>query len=166
MIRKTYTTLLLMSCLMGGFIPNAVAESPQAAAKAPSLYTQLGGYDAIAAVCDDLLPRMKADSQLGRFWKNRGKDGMRREQQLLVDFLCTAAGGPLAPFAGNPLLPYVVGACGINVHGEILGGLVSASAWADLSLRGPVPTYFEGTFGLKGCVAWVLCASVSTPSSP
>jgi hypothetical protein len=71
-----------------------------------------------------------------------------------------AAGGPLAPFAGNPLLPYVVGACGINVHGEILGGLVSASAWADLSLRGPIPTYFEGTFGLRGCVAWVLCASV------
>ena len=71
-----------------------------------------------------------------------------------------AAGGPLAPFAGNPLLPYVVGACGIYVHGEILGGLVSASAWADLSLRGPVPTYFEGTFGLRGCVAWVLCASL------
>jgi hypothetical protein len=72
-----------------------------------------------------------------------------------------AAGGPLAPFAGNPLLPYVVGACGIHVHGEILGGLVSASAWANLSLRGPVPTYFEGTFGLRGCVAWVLCASVN-----
>lgn len=71
-----------------------------------------------------------------------------------------AAGGPLAPFAGNPLLPYVVGACGINVHGEILGGLVSASAWANLSMRGPVPLYFEGTFGLRGCVAWVLCASV------
>jgi hypothetical protein len=72
-----------------------------------------------------------------------------------------AAGGPLAPFAGNPLLPFVVGACGIYVHGEILGGLVSASAWANLSLRGPLPTYFEGTFGLRGCVVWVLCASVS-----
>lgn len=72
-----------------------------------------------------------------------------------------AAGGPLAPFAGNPLLPFVVGACGIYVHGEILGGLVSASAWANLSLRGPLPTYFEGTFGLRGCVLWALCASVS-----
>jgi hypothetical protein len=72
-----------------------------------------------------------------------------------------AAGGPVAPFAGNPVLPYVVGACGIYVHGEILGGLVSAAGWANLSLRGPVPTYFEGTFGLKGCVLWVLCASVS-----
>lgn len=57
-------------------------------------------------------------------------------------------------------LPYVLGSCGIYVHGEILGGLVSASAWANLSLRGPIPTYFEGTFGLQGCVAWVLCASV------
>lgn len=71
------------------------------------------------------------------------------------------AGGVLAPFTGNPLLPYVVGTCGVYVHGEILGGLVSASGWANLSLRGPVPLYFEGTFGLRGCVAWVLCASVS-----
>jgi hypothetical protein len=76
-----------------------------------------------------------------------------------------SAGGPLAPFAGNPLLPFVVGACGINVHGEILGGLVSASAWANLSLRGPLPTFFEGTFGLRGCVAWVLCASVSVTAT-
>ena len=60
-----------------------------------TLYARLGGYDAIAAVTGDLLIRLKADSQLGRFWKNRGKDGMRREQQLLVDFLCAAAGGPL-----------------------------------------------------------------------
>jgi hypothetical protein len=75
-------------------------------------------------------------------------------------FSAPIAGGSAASFAGNPSLPYVVGACGIHVHGEILGGLVSASAWANLSLRGPVPTYFEGTFGLQGCVAWVLCASV------
>lgn len=58
-------------------------------------------------------------------------------------------------------LPYVIGSCGVYVHGEILGGLVSASAWADLDLRGPVPTYFEGSFGLEGCVLWVLCASVN-----
>jgi hypothetical protein len=70
-------------------------------------------------------------------------------------------GSVLAPFAGNPLLPYVVGACGIHAYGEILGGLVSASGWANLSLRGPMPPYFEGTFGLRGCVAWVLCGSVS-----
>ncbi|NQX13465.1 hypothetical protein HQQ80_17700 [Microbacteriaceae bacterium VKM Ac-2855] len=69
-------------------------------------------------------------------------------------------GGPLAGITGAGPLPFVVGACGINVHGEILGGLVSASAWATLAIRGPAPLYFEGTFGLRGCVAWVLCASV------
>src|SRR5262249_52728453 len=60
-----------------------------------SLYARLGGYDAIAAVCDDLLPRLMSDSQLGRFWANRGADGIRREKQLLVDYLCASAGGPL-----------------------------------------------------------------------
>lgn len=60
-----------------------------------TLYTRLGGYDAIAAVCDDLLARLKADPQLARFWQNRAADSIRREQQLLVDFLCSSAGGPL-----------------------------------------------------------------------
>jgi hemoglobin len=41
--------------------------------KSPTLYARLGGYDAIAAVSDDLLPRLKADPQLGRFWAHRGK---------------------------------------------------------------------------------------------
>ncbi len=56
-------------------------------------------------------------------------------------------------------LPYVVGTAGVYVYGEILGGLVSASAWADLDLVIP-PIYFEGTFGLEGCVLWVICASI------
>lgn len=63
--------------------------------EAPSLYARLGGYDAIAAVVDELLPRLTSDPQLGRFWEHRGEDGMRREKQLLVDFLCASAGGPL-----------------------------------------------------------------------
>jgi len=60
-----------------------------------SLYTRLGGYDAIAAVCADLLPRLRTDDQLGRFWQHRSDDGIQREYQLLVDFLCNAAGGNL-----------------------------------------------------------------------
>jgi hemoglobin len=60
-----------------------------------TLYVRLGGYDAIAAVADELLTRLKADRQLGRFWANRGEDGVRREMQLLIDFLCASAGGPL-----------------------------------------------------------------------
>ena len=60
-----------------------------------SLYERLGGYDAITAVVNDLLPRLQADSLLGRFWQHRGEDGVKREKQLLIDFLCACAGGPL-----------------------------------------------------------------------
>ncbi len=60
-----------------------------------TLYERLGGYDAISAVASDLLPRLQSDPLLARYWQNRGEDGMRREKQLLVDFLCSSAGGPL-----------------------------------------------------------------------
>ena len=60
-----------------------------------TLYERLGGYDAISAVANDLLPRLQADPQLARFWQHRGEDGVTREKQLLIDFLCSSAGGPL-----------------------------------------------------------------------
>lgn len=60
-----------------------------------SLYERLGGYDAIAAVANDLLPRLRADPTLGRFWAHRGDDGVAREKQLLIEFLCASAGGPV-----------------------------------------------------------------------
>jgi hemoglobin len=60
-----------------------------------TLYERLGGYDAIAAVASDLLPRLQADARLARFWHNRSEDGVKREKQLLIDFICSSAGGPL-----------------------------------------------------------------------
>jgi hemoglobin len=60
-----------------------------------TLYERLGGYDAIAAMADDLLPRLQRDPQLSRFWAHRGEDGVKREKQLLIDFLCATAGGPV-----------------------------------------------------------------------
>ena len=38
---------------------------------------------------------MTTDSQLGRYYVHRGEDGRTREKQLLIDFICAAAGGPL-----------------------------------------------------------------------
>jgi len=60
-----------------------------------SLYSRLGGYDAISAVANDLLSRLMSDSVLARFWQNRGDDGLEREKQLLIDYLCSSAGGPV-----------------------------------------------------------------------
>ena len=63
--------------------------------KTASLYARLGGYDAIAAVVDDLLPRLREDSRLGRFWTSpRSVDTNNRERQLAIDFIAAAAGGP------------------------------------------------------------------------
>ena len=60
-----------------------------------SLYLRLGGYDAIAAFVDDLLPRLTSDSQIGVYWKGKCKDSMQKDRQLVVDFLCAATGGPV-----------------------------------------------------------------------
>lgn len=60
-----------------------------------TLYERLGGYDGVTAFVNDLLPRLQSDSQLGRFWQNRGEDGIEREKQLLIDYLCSNAGGPV-----------------------------------------------------------------------
>jgi len=68
-----------------------------------SLYERLGGYDAISAVANALLPRLESDEKLQRFWANRGADGIEREKQLLIDFLSNAAGGPLY-YTGRDML--------------------------------------------------------------
>jgi hemoglobin len=59
-----------------------------------SLYKRIGGYDAIAAVVDDLFALMRADAQFARFGAGRSLDSRRRAQQLTVDQICSAAGGP------------------------------------------------------------------------
>jgi hemoglobin len=59
-----------------------------------SLYKRLGGYDAIAAVTDDLAGRLVSDPQLGRFFQGVSRNSVQRIRQLLVDQLCQATGGP------------------------------------------------------------------------
>ena len=60
-----------------------------------TLYERLGGYDGITVFVENLLPRLQSDSQLGRFWQNRGDDGIKREKQLLIDYLSSNAGGSI-----------------------------------------------------------------------
>ena len=73
-----------------------------------TLYKRLGGYDAIAAVADALMVRIKDDDKLRRFYDHRGADGIAREQQLLVDFLCASSGGPMV-YTGRNMKPSHVG---------------------------------------------------------
>ncbi len=73
-----------------------------------SLYERLGGYDAIAAVVAALMVRIKDDDKLRRFYDHRGADGIAREEQLLVDFLCASSGGPMV-YTGRNMIPVHVG---------------------------------------------------------
>jgi len=69
--------------------------------------------------------------------------------------------GALPAMLSPPIgLPYIVGNLGGRIHGEILGGLVSAAAYFNLSIIGPYPFGFEGKVGLEACVLWVICGSV------
>lgn len=88
---------------------------------ADSLYQRLGGYDAITAVVNDFIARMQADGQVGRFWENRGSDGVEREKQLLIDFLCASAGGPLY-YTGRDML---TSHKGMNISGGDFDILIS-----------------------------------------
>jgi truncated hemoglobin YjbI len=59
-----------------------------------TLYARLGGYDAIAAIIDDLLASLRSDPAFARFAAGRGIDSQNRARQLLVDQICALAGGP------------------------------------------------------------------------
>ena len=67
-----------------------------------SLYHRLGGYDAIAAAIDELLPRLTSDPRIGVYWKGKCRDSMNKDRQLLVDFSCAATGGP-ARYVGRDM---------------------------------------------------------------
>jgi hemoglobin len=59
-----------------------------------TLYQRLGGYDAIAAATDDLLGRLLNDPLLKDYWKGTSEASLRKDRQLIVDFLVAATGGP------------------------------------------------------------------------
>jgi hemoglobin len=73
----------------------AVLMTPLAAqAQEKTLYQRLGGYDAVAAVTDDMIGRLAADPQLGKFLKGLSDDSKKKLRQHFVNFLCNATGGP------------------------------------------------------------------------
>jgi hemoglobin len=67
-----------------------------------TLYQRLGGYEAIAAATDDLLGRLVNDPLLKDYWKGKSEESLRKDRQLIVDFLASAAGGP-AFFTGRDM---------------------------------------------------------------
>jgi hemoglobin len=63
-----------------------------------SLYARLGGYDGIARLVHEFMPRLRQDPKLGVYWKGKSLDSRRRGDKLLTDFLCAAFEGPVEYF--------------------------------------------------------------------
>jgi hemoglobin len=59
-----------------------------------SLYSRLGGYDAIALVVDDFITRLATDKRFEKFFTGFSDDSKKRLRQHILDQFCAAAGGP------------------------------------------------------------------------
>ena len=99
--RRTWAGAALLA-----FVASCGASSNEAtqgsAQPGANLYKRLGGFDAIAAVVDDFVPRLVGDPQLGRFFAGHGSDSKGRLRQLVVELVCQATGGPCM-YIGRPM---------------------------------------------------------------
>lgn len=98
--------IALTFCLIGALVAVSAAQQPQASTRASmsgsminsqekkSLYTRLGGYDAIAAVVDDFIGRLVADKRFSKFFVGHSEDSLKKIRMHVIDQLCAAAGGP------------------------------------------------------------------------
>ena len=83
-MRKALLTLMMIG---------AVSLAPVAAQQPDTLYKRLGGYDAIAAVVDNFVPRLVKDPMLGKYFVH-SQDTLMHIRQPAVDMICAATGGP------------------------------------------------------------------------
>ena len=98
--------LVIMFCLLTAMAVSVAAQQPQQPLNASmsatsgvgqdkkSLYTRLGGYDAVAAVVDDFISRLVADKRFAKFFVGHSEDSLKKIRQHIVDQFCNAAGGP------------------------------------------------------------------------
>jgi hemoglobin len=86
-MRTSGLTLLLVTAL------TVLTARPAPAQPAETLYKRIGGYDAIAAVVDNFVPRLVKDPMLARYFLH-SEDTLKHIRQLAVDQICAATGGP------------------------------------------------------------------------
>ena len=96
-MKKFLATLVMTLVVVGCALPAALAAPAQptnAPAGEPSLYTRLGGYDALVAVTNDFISRLATDPQLAKFFTGLNDTSKKRVTAHVIDFLCVATGGP------------------------------------------------------------------------
>jgi hemoglobin len=111
MSAKPFGTLIVMIALSAASIAGAPQTPParggsptpgrgQAPPAAPApgtktLYQRLGGYDAIAKVVDEFLPKLRAsDPTVTNMISGLSDASKKRNRQMIVDQICSLTGGP------------------------------------------------------------------------
>ena len=84
----------VLAAVLGALLAVWSVAQAQSTGAAPSLYKRLGGYDAIAAVTDDFIPRLATDPLLAKFFAGHSVDSKKHLRQLVVEKVCEATGGP------------------------------------------------------------------------
>jgi hemoglobin len=81
--------------LISGLLLAGMLSAPvYAQSMEKSLYERLGGYDAIAAVVNELATRLVTDRKLGVYFKGLSNGSKEKLITHLTDFVCAATGGP------------------------------------------------------------------------
>jgi len=82
----------------------AIALTPAAQAKEKTLYERLGGKKSIAAVVDEFVSRVAADTRIHRYFAAAAADPQRLAsfKMKLVDQICQGSGGP-CHYAGKDM---------------------------------------------------------------
>jgi hemoglobin len=99
MTKRISIVICLMAVMAAGTLAqtpkNTLTPTPMSSAQdKKSLYTRLGGYDAIALVVDDFITRLATDKRFERFFAGFSDDSKKRLRQHILDQFCMAAGGP------------------------------------------------------------------------
>ena len=89
-MQKQLHKLFLVAVILLAISMSAVAQEKTGS----TLYKRLGGYDAIAAMVDNFIPRIATDPDLAKFFAGHSIASQKRLRQLVVEKICEAGGGP------------------------------------------------------------------------
>ncbi len=96
-MKMRFSVLLVFALALTGVASTwsaARAQQSPPPSPATTLYAQLGGYDALAAVTDDAIGRLATDPKLAKFFVGLNDEHKAQLRQHFVEFLCAKTGGP------------------------------------------------------------------------
>lgn len=90
--RATMAVPIILGIMTFGVLLSDPAFSQTSAKK--SLYTRLGGYEAISAVVNEFAGKLFTDRRVGSFFKGMGTDTRKSFIQKNINLVCNVTGGP------------------------------------------------------------------------